>query len=149
MADDDVVRGVPRRMTARDVQCTASAACLDAVQDALAELFADAPEVDGRDRMLFETALVEIMGNLVEHARTPADEPVTIDVRVAVHPDRIEAVLLDDGVAPPVDPTAIVPVEDLAESGRGLALAHAVSEVTHDCRVGGGNRWTVTRRRTV
>lgn len=135
------------RMIARDLRCTATTACLDAVQDALAALFADAPEVDGVDRMLFETALVEIVGNLVEHGRTAADQPVTIDMRVAVHPDRIEAVFVDDGEPPDRDPTAHAePVDELAESGRGLALAQAVTEVAHAHR-GDGNRWTVIRRR--
>lgn len=136
------------RVMARELRCVATTACLDAVQDALAGLFADTPEVDGVDRMLFETALVEIVGNLVEHARTPAGGPVTIAVRVAVHPDRIEAVLGDDGVAPPAAPATAEPVDDLAEDGRGLALARAVAEVAH-AREPSGNRWTVTRRRTV
>lgn len=136
------------RTTARDLRCVATTTCLDAVQDELAELFADAPEADGVDRMLFETALVEIVGNLVEHARTPDDEPVTIDLNLAVHPDRIEAVLLDNGVAPPIDPIAVAePVDDLAEDGRGLALVRAVAELTHAHRAA-GNRWTLTRRRT-
>ena len=130
------------------LRCVGTMACLDAVQDALAKLFADACDADGVDRMLFETALVEIVGNLIEHARTAADDPVTIDVHVAVHPDRIEAVMLDNGTAPRVDPIAPgEPVEDMAEGGRGLALARAVAEVTHVYQAG-GNRWTVTRRRT-
>jgi hypothetical protein len=60
-------------------------------------------EVDPSDRMLFETAVVEIVGNLVEHARTPDGTPVTITAHVAVHPDRVEARLADDALptAPP------------------------------------------------
>ena len=137
------------RTIARDLRCVATMACLDAVQDALAELFAGVPEADGADRMLFETALVEIVGNLVEHARTPTDEPVTIDLTLAVHPDRIEAVLLDNGVASRVDLTAAAePVDDLAEGGRGLALVRAAAEVNHT-QWTDGNRWILTRRRTV
>lgn len=145
------VAGVDRPMCiiARDLRCPATMTCFDALQDTLAALWADAPEVGDVDRMLFETALVEIVGNLVEHARTTADEPVTIDVHVAVHADRVEALLVDDGMQPyGLDLTAVVePVDELAEGGRGLALAQAVAEVAH-ARGGGGNRWTVTRRRT-
>jgi len=117
------------------------------IQDALSGLWVDAPDVDGTDRMLFETALVEIVGNLVEHARTPAGTPVTITAQVAVHPDRVEARLTDDGIAPPLDLTVDTPAaDDMAEGGRGLALARAVAEVLHD-RGPEGNVWTVTRRR--
>jgi serine/threonine-protein kinase RsbW len=135
------------RMIVRDLRCAGTTACLDEIQDALSGLWVDAPDVDGTDRMLFETALVEIVGNLVEHARTPAGAPVTITAQVAVHPDRVEARLADDGIAPPLDLTADTPpADDMAEGGRGLALARAVAEVAHD-RVPEGNVWTVTRRR--
>ena len=134
-------------MIVRDLRCAGTTACLDVIQDALSGLWVDAPDVDGTDRMLFETALVEIVGNLVEHARTPAGTPVTITAQVAVHPDRVEARLTDDGIAPPLDLTVDTPAADeMAEGGRGLALARAVAEVLHD-RGPEGNVWTVTRRR--
>ncbi len=136
-------------MIIRDLRCTATMACFDEVHDALSGLWDDAPEVDGADRTLFETALVEIVGNLVEHARTPEGEPVTIDGHVAVHADRVEACLTDDGVPPDLDLSAPAPdVDDFAEGGRGLALAKAVADVTH-ARQGSANVWTVTRRRSV
>lgn len=135
-------------MIVRDLRCTATMACFDEVHDALSGLWSDAPEVDDADRMMFETALVEIVGNLVEHARTPEGEPVTIDGHVAVHPDRVEACLTEDGVAPALDLSAPTPVvDDLAEGGRGLALAKAVAEVSH-ARQGSANVWIVTRRRS-
>lgn len=135
-------------MIVRDLRCTATMACFDEVHDALAGLWDNAPDVGGADRMMFETALVEIVGNLVEHARTPDGLPVTIDGHVAVHLDRVEACLTDDGVAPALDLSEPAPdADDFAEGGRGLALAKAVAEVSH-ARQGSGNVWTVTRRRS-
>ncbi|HEY0811747.1 MAG TPA: ATP-binding protein [Pseudonocardia sp.] len=135
-------------MIVRDLRCTATTACFDEVHEALSGLWDDAPEVDGADRMLFETALVEIVGNLVEHARTHEGEPVTIEGHVAVHPDRVEACLTDDGVAAELDLSAATPAaDDFAEGGRGLALAKAVADVTY-ARTESANVWRVTRRRS-
>jgi serine/threonine-protein kinase RsbW len=136
-----------------ELRCTATPACLDLVQDALAELWKAAAEQPGTDvgdidRMLFETALIEILGNIVEHGRTPAGGAVEVDVELEVHADRVVAVLRDDGVEPPVDLAgASLPEDELAEDGRGFALAGAVAEVTHS-REAGGNVWGVVRHRT-
>ena len=132
---------------ARSLRYPGTPTCLDVVQDALGRLWLDAPDVAGTDRMLFETALVEIVGNLVEHARQSDGRPVDVEMQLLVHPDRIEARLADNGGAPPADPAAaVLPADDLAESGRGLALAAAVADLEH-IRSEGGNRWTVVRRR--
>jgi serine/threonine-protein kinase RsbW len=98
--------------------------------------------------MSFETALVEIVGNVVEHARRSDGQPVDVHMRIAVHDDRLEARMEDDGAPSGVDPgTAVLPADDLAESGRGLALAAAVADLEH-VRWAGRNVWTVVRRRT-
>ncbi|GAA4682989.1 hypothetical protein GCM10023215_16510 [Pseudonocardia yuanmonensis] len=132
---------------ARSLRYPGTPPCLDVVQDALGRLWADAPGVAETDRMLFETALIEIVGNLVEHARRADGRPVDVEMQILVHPDRIEALLEDNGGAPPVDPAdAALPADELAESGRGLALAAAVADLGH-VRFEGGNRWTVVRHR--
>jgi hypothetical protein len=38
-------------------------------------LWDNVPEVAAADRMMFEAALAEIVGDLVEHARTPKASP--------------------------------------------------------------------------
>lgn len=138
-------------MIARDLRCACTAACFDVVQDELARLWTDAPDVTSTDRMLFETALVEIVGNLVEHARTPAGDPVDLDLKLAVEPQSVRAHMQDNGVWPPGEATDIdaarLPDDELAEGGRGLAMAGAFAEVVHT-RIAGGNVWTVVRRRT-
>jgi serine/threonine-protein kinase RsbW len=140
-----------------ELRCAADLECLDLVQDTLAELWKAAEKdstataeagVGDIDRMLFETALVEILGNIVEHGRTPEGATVEVVVQLEVHDDRVVAVLRDDGVEPPVDLAgASLPKDELAEDGRGFALAGAVAEVTHSYDAG-GNTWRVVRHRT-
>ncbi|MCE0767044.1 ATP-binding protein [Pseudonocardia kujensis] len=135
-------------MITRTLRHPGTPACLDVVQDALAALWEEAPEVVDGDRMSFEIALVEIVGNLVEHARRPDGRPVDVRMHIAVHGDRLEARMEDDGAPAGVDPTATaLPTDELAESGRGLALAAAVADLEHVRRTA-GNVWTVVRRRT-
>ena len=135
---------------AQELRCAGTPEFLDAVHDLLAALWEGAPDVGAADRMLFETALVEIVGNLVEHARTAEDEPVTVELELAVEPLRGRARLQDDGVWPPPEATdvsgAVLPEDEMAEDGRGLAMAAALAEVTH-ARIAGGNVWTVVRHR--
>jgi len=132
---------------ARDIRYPGTPTCLEVVQDALAELWSDAPDVGPTDRMLFETALVEIVGNLVEHARRPDGHPVDVHMQIFVHPDRVEARMHDNGVPAPVDSGAAEMPDEYAEGGRGLALAAAVTDLAH-VREDGGNTWTIVRHRS-
>lgn len=138
-------------MTVRDLRCPGTPECFDAVSDELGRLWTDAPQVDATDRMLFETALIEIVGNLVEHARTPLGDPVDLDLQLAVDPATVRARLQDNGVWPPMEATdmagAGMPEDELAEGGRGLAMATALAEIKH-IRIEDGNIWTVVRTRT-
>lgn len=118
--------------------------CLDLVHDMLAELWAGAPDVDDGDRMLFELAVVEIAGNIVEHA---GPRPVRCAVDLAVHADRLEATFHDTGDDAGVDVDAARLPDAMAEAGRGLAMVRAaVDEVRHE-RVAGGNRWSLRKER--
>lgn len=138
-------------MTVRDLRCPGTPDCFDTVSDELGRLWTDAPQVDATDRMLFETALIEIVGNLVEHARTAVGGPVDLDLQLAVDPATVRARLQDNGVWPPPEATdmsgASLPDDELAESGRGLAMATALAEVNYT-RIEDGNIWTVVRHRT-
>jgi serine/threonine-protein kinase RsbW len=132
---------------ARDIRYPGTPTCFDVVQDALAELWTDAEDVAPTDRMLFETALIEIVGNLVEHARQPDGLPVDVHMQITVHADRVEARMHDNGTPAHVDSTGAEMPDELAEGGRGLALAAAVTDLAH-VREDDGNTWTVTRHRT-
>lgn len=133
---------------ARDIRYPGTPTCFEVVHEALVELWSDAADVDGMDRMMFETALLEIVGNLVEHARRPDGDPVDVHMQISVHPGRIEARMRDNGVPARVDTSASeMPEDEFAEGGRGLALARAVTDLEH-VRELDGNTWTVVRHRT-
>jgi serine/threonine-protein kinase RsbW len=124
---------------------------VDAVHDLLEQLFAGLPDLDARDRMRFELAVVEIVGNIVEHAFTldgsPAPSGRLVEVELRGSAERLEATLQDNGKPAEIDLSRITMPDADAESGRGLALAaHALDDLTFERR-GGRNRWTLLCQR--
>lgn len=117
---------------------------VERVHDLLDELWVQVPDVEPGDRYAFETAVIEIAGNIAEHGGPGVDLRLSLDV----HADRLEAQFLDTG--PAVDlPAAPRPVPDvLAEQGRGMALAlAAVDEIRYE-RAGRANRWRMRKWRS-
>jgi anti-sigma regulatory factor (Ser/Thr protein kinase) len=124
-------------------------AALDHLHAALARFWAAAActrAVDPAARMAFETGLAEIAGNVVRHAY-PAGAG-DLEVRIRLHADRLEALLADHG-EPFVEPA---PGEagdpfDLADHGRGLALARRVLDTVEYARSPAGvNAWRLVKR---
>ena len=74
---------------------------LDPVQDLVAEMY-DSVEDDlhAMDRIRFETAVVEIVGNVIEHAVAERDGTgVRMEVSVARDGRELRGVITDDGAA--------------------------------------------------
>ncbi len=118
---------------------------VDAVHELVAGLWDDRPDVGALDRMAFETALIELASNVIEHADT--GQGVTCIVSVTVD-DGVMSARLRDGSEPgDFRLTAReMPGAD-AESGRGLAMVQMLcDELTYE-RVGGENVWSVRRTR--
>lgn len=124
-----------------------------AVPDSLSELHAllerigtEHPGVAAADLVLFETAVIEIAGNVIEHGR-PAGR-VSFAFELSVLEDRLECLLTDTSEQPvPVLDGRAMPPDPDSEGGRGLALAEAVLD-TMECRhVHGVNHWTLIRNR--
>lgn len=116
---------------------------LDEVHALLAEVAQAHPEVGDTDVMRLETALVELVANIIEHGRPPGE--VRFSVRVEVGSDAVVAYLADDALdlAPDAaEPSAEGSEVDIwAESGRGLSLAGAiVDELVHEPNHP-GNAW--------
>lgn len=119
--------------------------CLERVHVLLDDLWRGAPDVDEEDRMLFELAVVEVAGNIVEHA---APKPVVCEIELAVYDGHLEAVFHDSGA-----PTGDLDLDrempdELAETGRGLAMVRAAVDVVEQSRADGANRWLLRRERT-
>jgi serine/threonine-protein kinase RsbW len=118
---------------------------VDAVHELVAGLWDDRPDVGALDRMAFETALVELASNVIEHADD--GQGVTCTVSVTVD-DGVMSARLRDGSEPGdfrLSPREMPGVD--AESGRGLAMVQMLcDELTYE-RVDGENVWSVRRTR--
>lgn len=117
---------------------------LNLLQDLMDRVRSDHPEVDETDLSMFETAIVEIHGNVVKHS-VPYGR-VIYAFRLDVLEDRLVGLLADTGE--PTPDLSQVPVPDeLAESGRGMLLARAtLDELDYD-RTGDRNTWRMVRLR--
>lgn len=114
-----------------------------AVHKLLKEVWAEGEEIGSADRLRFETALIELSGNVFEHAG--GADGLTCWLEVTVGVDRLVAEMSDTGTALEGDVSPRAMPDELAESGRGIALLHAlVDEVTYT-RDGGLNRWHLMR----
>lgn len=120
--------------------------CLNLLHDLLEQVGADHPALEAEDLAMFETAVIEITGNVVEHGRPPGR--VVFRFRLHVFDDRLVGVLVDSGEAlnPVVRPGELP--EDMAESGRGLVLARAVLDEFSYRLNDAGNTWTMVRNRS-
>lgn len=122
---------------------------LDVVHAAIERLWERDGSVGVRDRFRFETAVIEVLGNIVEHAYR-LDEPAgpgrrRVDVLLAVDATEVRAVLGDDGLPAAIDLSRVaLPDDDDAESGRGLALAVAALDDLAYRRDGARNTWSLT-----
>jgi serine/threonine-protein kinase RsbW len=128
------------------LRSVAEPASLERVHDLLGLVWVQHPDVSADDRMRFELAVTEIAGNIVEHAGDPG--PIEFQLGVLVYPDRLEARFLDPGRRMVVDFSSVAMPDGLAESGRGLALALAVSDELTYRNDGAANHWLIVRRRT-
>jgi serine/threonine-protein kinase RsbW len=120
---------------------------LNLLHDLLERVGSDHPDLSAGDLMLFETAVIEVAGNVVEHGRPPG--VVSWSFRLSVLPDRLEGQLSDSGEEYPGGTWGTTMPDDLLqEDGRGLALATAVLDTLKYERVAGANQWTMFRRRS-
>lgn len=128
------------------LETTASSASLDEVHALFAQLWADADDVQLPDRIAFETAVSEVAANIVEHAAR--GEAVAMRLVLRAPEDRVEAHLEDLGY--PYEPAASplpAGADPLAEHGRGLIIARALTDELVYERDGAVNRWFLLRRR--
>lgn len=137
---------VPGRL---ELSAPAEPAILDLVHAMLDHLWQTQADVAERDRNRFETAVVEILGNIVEHAYEldheaeppPADETRRFHICLSATAIDLVATFGDNGLPTQLDLEHVAMPDELAESGRGLALAAAaVDEMAYE-RIGERNHW--------
>ncbi len=118
---------------------------LDRVHDLIDQFCLSQPELSERDRIRLVGAVVELASNIVEHAATAlGHEHVTFELVLSAYPDRVTASVSDDGRAADLDLSGVSMPGWEAESGRGLALARAMTDELSYHRDGQSNRWHLT-----
>ena len=117
---------------------------VDTVHNLLETVWSDAPGISTRDRMSFETALIELATNVIQYAN--AGTGVSCRVSVETQDDQISASLCDSGKAADVELDGRQMPDGMAESGRGIPLIQAlVDELTYS-RDDDVNHWEITRK---
>lgn len=119
---------------------------LDRLHELFEQVSVEHADVLASDLMLFETAVMEIAGNVVEHGK-PSGR-VAWKFTLVIHPDRLIAELSDSGQEYTGDLSAAMP-DTLAESGRGLPLAVAALDGLDYRRGDDANCWTMLRFRAL
>lgn len=117
---------------------------LDVVQDTFATWWDGLGIDDPQRRFRFETALVEIAANVIEHTRradTGHGRRFMLDL--GVEDDELVAVLSDNGMPVDIDLSAVTMADPEDEGGRGLALAIAALDRLEHRHEGGRNVWTL------
>jgi serine/threonine-protein kinase RsbW len=117
---------------------------LSRLHDLLERAAAEHADVGPADAMLFETAVMEIANNVVEHGRPKGE--VSWRFLIEIRDDSLVATLSDSGEELAVPLTSAMP-DGLGETGRGLTIAQAtLDELTYE-RAQGMNRWRMVRLR--
>ena len=120
-------------------------AALDLVQDRLEAFWTRAVSVGLTERTRLEMAVVEIVGNIIEHAFAvdSAAGGRVLSVVLKADVESVEAMISDNGLPTALDLGSVRMPDEDAVSGRGLALSvAAVDEVRYE-RVEGRNHWTL------
>ena len=127
----------------------AQLASLEEIHDLVASLWERQPRFPAADRLRFETAVIEVAGNIVTHAAAgrSSGREVTVELTLTASPDSATACFRDDGGVAELDLASERMPDALAECGRGIALTRALADDLTYERSGSANIWTLTCRR--
>ena len=120
---------------------------VDAVHDFLEGIWQANPDIDEMDKMAFETALIELASNVIQHADTGGG--VTCVMSVSSENGVLHASFSDTAEAGGFKMRVASMPDELAESGRGLAFMQMLVDDVRYERVGDRNVWSLTKKRAV
>ena len=103
-------------------------------------------DLDVMDRLRFETALIELAANVIQHADD--GNGIIADIAIVVDGDLIKATISDSSPAGLVDLSMREMPDELAESGRGIAFIQRLVDIFHYERRDDENLWVIQKRRT-
>lgn len=115
------------------------------VRGVLAKVWSAHAEVPESVRAEMAIAVVEIAANIIEHAGR--GRPIRMRMEVLVLADEVQVRFIDDGHRADVDLDSVRLPDEMAERGRGLAVARAVLRHLSYQRTGDGNQWTLVSER--
>ena len=123
------------------LELAAGPSTLDDVQGALDTFWSLHDEVPSRVRLEVGIAAVEIAANILEHCHA-----VRVALEIVVRPHEVEVDFTDNGDPATVDLDSTCMPDELAERGRGLALAQAVLQMLSYARDDVGNHWRLVSK---
>lgn len=132
----------------RSLVAEVSLESVEAVYDLLSAWWEETGDVEPRTRFAFETAVVEIAGNIVEHsvaARGAEGRRFTLDLYATR--ETLTATFQDDAQPAELDLSAVTMADADSENGRGLALALASVDSLDYRYENGRNVWNLECRR--
>ena len=121
----------------------AEPSCLDRTHDLLARLWQEQPDVAEMDQIMFSTAVLEVANNIISHGAAG-----TVSLLLQGDDRQLEALFCDDGAPVEVDLDTTALPDDLAESGRGLAMVRMAVDEFRYSHHDGFSRWHLVRRRS-
>lgn len=124
------------------LETTTGSGTLHVIQRMLNRLWS-AHNVPDMDRMWMDLAAGEICANIIEHSGG-----VHLRMEVRLLPELIEIRFTDDGGPARIELSNLHLPGDLAERGRGLAMALSVLDELSYRRDDEGNHWMLVRRRS-
>jgi len=117
---------------------------VDAVHNFLQGIWAENPHIPARDQMSFETAMIELVANIILYS--VAVPGVTCEVTIEASEDQVRASISDNGKIAELELDEHIMPDVFSESGRGIPLIRALvtefSFNTSDNR----NTWTLSKR---
>ena len=126
------------------ITLTSSDQGLDEVHSLLERVWAQAPYVKFIDQLSFETALIEMVSNVFQHADSTISPLCTVTIKT--YPDRIESTVVHGGPAKEVQLTGRSMPDESAESGRGILLIQALVSELRYTREGDYNHWHMVKK---
>lgn len=132
--------------TLRTLALTSPPDDVDSVHNLLTTVWQAHDDISLRDRISFETAVVELVGNVMRHARE--GDGIRCELDVVVQETVLEATLTDSGLPGNITIRGRELPDEMAESGRGIPLITALVDVVDYSRGEGVNRWYVSRARS-
>ncbi len=117
---------------------------INSVHSMLETVWKSTSNISVADQIRFETALIELVSNVIQHADSGSGVSCTLSIEIFTN--RIKAVLRDTGEPGNVQLIGRTMPENHAESGRGIPLIQALVNKFSYEREGNLNLWRMTQQ---